>query len=108
VVSTNATDTFLLERHEATALEPLLLRRFGKRAFVAQPFIGNIKAEGEFSLFYFGGVYSHAIQKVPRKQDFRVQEEHGASILAIEPEPALIACADRILRLVDPQPVYAR
>jgi hypothetical protein len=108
VVSTNATDTFLLERHEACALEPLLLRRFEKRACVAQPFIGNIQAEGEFSLFYLGGVYSHAIQKVPRAQDFRVQEEHGASIVAIEPEPALTACADRILELVDPLPVYAR
>ena len=108
VVSTNATDTFLLERHEASRFEPLLERRFGNRAFVAQPFVRNVQVEGEFSLFYFGGVYSHAIQKVPRAQDFRVQEEHGASILAIEPEPALAACADRILQLVDPLPVYAR
>jgi hypothetical protein len=108
VVSTNATDTFLLERREASRLEPLLERRFGDRAFVAQPFIQNVQVEGEFSLFYFGGVYSHAIQKVPRAQDFRVQEEHGASILAIEPAPALADCAGRILQLVDPLPVYAR
>jgi hypothetical protein len=108
VVSTNATDTFLLERQGASRLEPLLQRRFGNRAFVAQPFVRNVQVEGEFSLFYFGGVYSHAIQKVPRAQDFRVQEEHGASILAIEPEPALAACAHRILQLVDPLPVYAR
>ena len=108
VVSTNATDTFLLESHEASRLEPLLQQRFENRAFVAQPFIRNVQVEGEFSLFYFGGVYSHAIQKVPRAQDFRVQEEHGASILAIEPEPALAACAGKILQLVDPLPVYAR
>lgn len=108
VISTNATDTYLLKRNEAAELEPLLLRRFGERPFVAQPFMSNIQEEGEFSLFYFAGVYSHAIQKVPRTQDFRVQEEHGASIVAIEPEPALASCAHDILRLVEPRPVYAR
>ncbi|HLU06204.1 MAG TPA: hypothetical protein VKZ91_06580 [Woeseiaceae bacterium] len=108
VVSTNATDTFLLKRHDIPALEPLLLRRFENRAFVVQPFIRNIQVEGEFSLFYFSGAYSHAIRKVPRAPDFRVQEEHGASILAIEPEAVLAACADKIVHLVDPLPVYAR
>lgn len=108
VVSTNATDTYLLERGDTSALEPLLQRRFENRAFVAQPFIRNIQVEGEFSLFYFSGVYSHAIQKVPRAEDFRVQEEHGANILAIEPEPALTECATGILQMVDPLPVYAR
>jgi hypothetical protein len=108
VVSTNATDTFLVGRGQASDMEPRLLSRFEDRAFVAQPFIENIQAEGEFSLFYLGGDYSHAIRKVPRVQDFRVQEEHGASILSVEPEAALIACADGILQLVDPLPVYAR
>lgn len=108
VVSTNATDTFLLERDEVSGLEPLLLSRFANRALVAQPFIRNIRVEGEFSLFYLGGAYSHGIRKVPRAQDFRVQEEHGARIVAVEPEAALVACADKILELVDPLPVYAR
>jgi glutathione synthase/RimK-type ligase-like ATP-grasp enzyme len=106
VVSTNATDTFLLE--SGSYDESALLRTFGKRAFVAQPFIENICSEGEYSLVYFSGTYSHAIRKVPKDRDFRVQEEHGADIRTAEPEPALIDCADRVLRLVEPLPVYAR
>jgi len=108
VVSTNATDTFLLDLDDAVNHEPELLRTFAGREFVVQPFIENIRTEGEFSLFYFSGTYSHAIRKTPRQRDFRVQEEHGASIVAVEPEASLLECADGILRLVEPLPVYAR
>ena len=40
--------------------------------------------------------------------DFRVQEEHGAAITAVEPEPALLQAAQRALSLVSPAPVYVR
>lgn len=106
VVSTNATDTFLLA--EGTADESALLRTFHDRALVVQPFIANIRTDGEYSLFYFSNEFSHAIRKLPKRNDFRVQEEHGAEIRAVEPEPAMIDSADRVLRLVDPMPVYAR
>lgn len=108
VVSTNAKDTFLLDRDTAVAHAELLTETFRNRAFVVQPFIESIGREGEFSLFYLGGVLSHAIQKVPKARDFRVQEEHGASITAVLPEASLAACADGILALVEPEPVYAR
>lgn len=109
VVSTNATDTFLLTKDTADAsIEAMLLRTFRDRALVVQPFIDSILSDGEYSLFYFGNEFSHAIRKRPKREDFRVQEEHGADIRATEPEPAMIESADRLLRLVDPAPVYAR
>jgi hypothetical protein len=37
-----------------------------------------------------------------------VQEEHGATITAVEPETSLLECADGILQRVRPSPVYAR
>lgn len=108
VVSTNATDTFLLDRDAASRQETALLQTFHNRAFVVQPFIANIKTDGEYSLFYFDKRFSHAIRKVPKARDFRVQEEHGAEITAVLPEPELIETADRVLALVTPMPVYAR
>lgn len=108
VVSTNATDTYLLDRKTASSIEQRLLAVFSGRAFVVQPFIEKIQTEGEYSLFYFGRKYSHAILKVPKVRDFRVQEEHGAAISSTSPPPALVDCADAILRLVEPVPVYAR
>jgi hypothetical protein len=58
---------------------------FADRPWLAQPFMPQVVAEGEYSLFYFGGRYSHAVLKTPRREDFRVQEEHGGVIQAIEP-----------------------
>lgn len=108
VVSTNATDTFLLDREKTGAAEKKLSGIFLKRPFVVQPFIENIQNEGEFSLFYLGGRFSHAIQKIPGEGDFRVQEEHGAAIVSVVPEPSLLQTSDGVMQLLTSEPVYAR
>lgn len=108
VVSTNATDTILLDREQATSRMDELRARFHNRPFVVQPFIENIQTEGEFSLFYFSRRFSHAIRKIPKSADFRVQEEYGADIVSVEPEAELLRTADSVMQLVDPTPAYAR
>lgn len=108
VVSTNATDTFLLELPVTEESTEKLSRTFLDRAFIVQPFIRDIQSGGEFSLFYIGGAYSHAIRKVPKPSDFRVQEEHGAEIQAARPDASLIAIADQVMALLAPEPLYAR
>ena len=105
VVSTNATDTYLLS---PPGPEDELAATFADRPFVVQPFIHEIRTDGEFSLFYIGGRFSHAIRKVPESGDFRVQEEHGADIRPAEPPPGMIAAADDIHRQLSPAPLYAR
>ena len=64
--------------------------------------------EGEYSLFFFGGEYSHAILKKPRQGDFRTQEEHGAEILGVQAPGDLVATAHNVVSLVEPQPAYVR
>ena len=46
---------------------------------LTQPFQPAIAQEGEYSLVYFGGTFSHAILKRPANGDFRVQEFLGGS-----------------------------
>ncbi len=108
VVGANAADTFLLSREEADAARERLAAVFGERPLIVQPYLEAIESDGELSLFYFGGELSHAVRKVPRSGDFRVQEEHGASITAIVPEAGAVRAAERVLSLVSPRPVYAR
>lgn len=108
VINTNATDTFLLSRPIDAGKQKQLQQTFYGRAWVVQPFIENIRSEGEFSLFHFGARYSHAIRKIPRSGDFRVQEEHGAEITTIEPDAVLRQVADEVVSLVHPAPVYCR
>lgn len=108
VIGTNATDAYLLDRHALPQLAPRVCETFAERPCVIQPFIGNIRTDGEYSLFYFSRQYSHAIRKIPEPGDYRVQEERGADIVPAEPQAALRAAGDQLLELVDPLPVYAR
>ena len=108
VISTNATDTFLITRETFPDLKAQLTDTFDQRPYVVQPFIGNIQSEGEYSLFYFNRIFSHAIQKIPKPDDFRVQEEHGAEIIPVDPEPALREAGDQLMNVIDPMPVYGR
>jgi glutathione synthase/RimK-type ligase-like ATP-grasp enzyme len=70
-ISGGSDGTFLIG-----ASDPVPAEVVGQRMLI-QPYLPAIAAEGEFSLFYFGGEYSHAITKHPAKGDFRVQEQFG-------------------------------
>jgi glutathione synthase/RimK-type ligase-like ATP-grasp enzyme len=108
VVGANSDHVFLLDEPLPAATVEKLRQTYDRRPFFVQPFIDSVLSEGEYSLFFFGGDYSHAILKKPRAGDFRTQEEHGADILGIEAPPALITTARKILAVVDPRPVYVR
>lgn len=104
-VSANADHTY---RWTPDRDEAELERLFQDRDALLQPFLPAIPAEGEFSLFYFGDTYSHAIRKAPADGDFRVQEEHGGQLFAVDPEPELLAAGAAALEAVRPRPLYAR
>lgn len=72
-ISGGADGTFRLQKDQ-----PLPEEIAGKQMLI-QPFQPAIAQEGEYSLFYFDGQFSHAILKRPAKGDFRVQEFLGGS-----------------------------
>jgi glutathione synthase/RimK-type ligase-like ATP-grasp enzyme len=73
-----------------------------------QPFVPSIPDIGEFSLIYFDGSFSHAIRKIPRSGDFRVQEEHGGQIESCDVTADLLELADACLQTVHERLLYAR
>jgi glutathione synthase/RimK-type ligase-like ATP-grasp enzyme len=75
---------------------------------LVQPFVGSVQDEGEYSLFYFAGAYSHAILKTPAPGDFRSQEEHGAAIRALDAERSLRAAGEAAIAAAPTMPLYAR
>lgn len=87
---------------------PELSEIFAARKYMIQPFMPGVVGEGEFSLFYFGGEYSHAILKTPKPKDFRVQEEHGGIIRSVEPDANLLKAGEKVLEFIAPVPLYAR
>lgn len=107
-IGANAQHAYVLEKPVSNELVSELEQSFAHRPFFVQTFMGNVQSEGEYSLFFFGGDYSHAILKTPNKGDFRSQEEHGAEIRSVDATPEQIAAAEKLLALVDPQPTYVR
>jgi glutathione synthase/RimK-type ligase-like ATP-grasp enzyme len=102
-VSATAHDTFRMASYDSS-----LEATFDSRSFMVQPFVPAIVDEGEYSLFYFAGAYSHTILKSPVQGDFRVQEEYGGIITVVEPEPELIASAEDVLSRISDELLYAR
>ena len=108
VVSAGAERTFRVPRRPDAELRAELIAAHGDGAWMWQPFLAQIVDEGEYSLFFFSGSYSHAILKTPKTDDFRVQEEFGGRISAITPPAALRAAADSVMRALPSTPLYAR
>lgn len=107
-VGANADHTYVLTPGNVADLSPTLARAYARRRLFVQPFMAAIEGEGEYSVFYFGGQYSHAIRKTPKSGDFRSQEEHGADIRFAPRDEALCRAAESALAALVPMPVYAR
>ena len=73
-----------------------------------QPFLPAIEREGEISLIFLDGRFSHAIEKRPRAGDFRVQPEWGANIAPHDPAADELVAAEAILSHIDEPLLYAR
>jgi glutathione synthase/RimK-type ligase-like ATP-grasp enzyme len=74
---------------------------------MVQKFMESIATEGEWSLIFFAGAFSHAVLKRPKTGDFRVQNDFGGTSHLADPPQHVLASASRALQAVDPT-VYAR
>ncbi len=99
-VGANSDNTFPINLGEP--MPPIDIR---SGEFFVQAFVDNVLSEGEFSLFFFKGDYSHCILKTPKSGDYRVQEEWGGNIQEVKPEPELLNTATAI---VDSKRLYCR
>ena len=106
VVSASAKNTFCVSSRN-TPIDALI-DAFVDTDYMVQPFMQRILEEGEYSLFFFSGNYSHCIRKVPKRNDFRVQEEHGGQITAYPPSIQLLESAHRVLESITQNVLYAR
>lgn len=76
---------------------------------LVQPYMPTIETEGETSLLFFGGHFSHAVNKRPVAGEFRIQEEFGGLYrLLPSPPAAVVALAEQVLAVVDETLLYAR
>lgn len=112
VVAATAYRTCRIARHapaaQQTQLRDAVEEVLADGPAMLQPLLPQIRAEGEWSLIFFAGEFSHAVLKKPTEGDFRVQEEFGGTSAAATPPPALPVAARSILDRIAGPWLYAR
>lgn len=76
--------------------------------FILQEVQRSVLDRGEVSLLFFGGNFSHAVRKVAKHGDFRVQDDHGGTVHAYEPRTNEIELATCALAALPLPATYAR
>jgi glutathione synthase/RimK-type ligase-like ATP-grasp enzyme len=74
---------------------------------LVQEFLPEI-ADGELSLIYFDGIFSHAVRKRPPHGEFRVNSRFGTTRSAELPSRAVTEQGAAVLRTLPEVPLYAR
>ncbi|PKL78776.1 MAG: hypothetical protein CVV27_02860 [Candidatus Melainabacteria bacterium HGW-Melainabacteria-1] len=77
-------------------------------ALLVQPFCQSIQTEGEWSLMFLGGQFSHAVNKRPGPNQHLVQEDYGGQTRAAAPPPDLLQLAQRLFAAECGDCLYAR
>jgi hypothetical protein len=108
VIGANADGAFRIDRSVVRRRAAEVESFYSHRAVMAQPLARAVLEEGEYSLVYFDGRYSHGVLKEPGAADFRVQEEHGGRIRPVEAEGDLLAAGAAALAMLNEAPLYAR
>jgi glutathione synthase/RimK-type ligase-like ATP-grasp enzyme len=72
-----------------------------------QKFMDGIATEGEWSLMFFAGAFSHAVIKLPKRGDFRVQNDFGGTAQPANPPQHVLDAARSAIESVDAT-LYAR
>jgi glutathione synthase/RimK-type ligase-like ATP-grasp enzyme len=112
IVSASAHETWRVSlddaRTNAAAHDDRIRELIPRVGIMVQPFIPEIAADGEWSIMFFDGVFSHAVVKRAVRGDFRVQREFGGTHETVTPTPTVLAQAETALRAAPQRTVYAR
>jgi glutathione synthase/RimK-type ligase-like ATP-grasp enzyme len=87
---------------------PQELQELTTGEWFVQSFQKSIQLQGEFSLFFFNGHYSHAVNKMPKAGEFRSQEEFDSTVTNIQPSEQMRSLGEKVLAKIPVITEYAR
>ncbi|WP_075341244.1 ATP-grasp domain-containing protein [Tenacibaculum agarivorans] len=107
-ISGAARHTYKINTDNLDEYESLFQELISKEAFIIQPFQHNIVEQGEISLIIINGKYTHAVLKIAKPGDFRVQDDFGGSVYNYSPTKQEIEFAETAVKACKELPMYAR
>jgi glutathione synthase/RimK-type ligase-like ATP-grasp enzyme len=107
-VSGGAHHTYRVHRENAEEIDSIVRPLLQDVSMMFQPFQEEIVRTGEDTLMVIDGRYTHAVRKVTKPGDFRVQAEFGGTVHELVPTREHIEVAERAMAACSPAPAYGR
>jgi len=108
VISAGAYGTWRSSKKTAINDQTKFAEQITKETVFVQPFMPEIQSEGEWSVIYINGEYSHSVLKSVKGKDFRIQEEFGGTTKFVEPTRDILKQTQKIMDLQQEALLYAR
>ena len=107
-VSMSAYRTWVTTPSRAARDEREVREMLARSGVLVQRFVPEVRTRGEWSFVFFMHEYSHAVLKMPKAGDFRVQRDFGGWWADSSPPRALVEQARQIVESVEGPLLYAR
>ena len=107
-ISGAARHTYRLTQDNYKEHESIFQELIKKECMLFQSFLENIILLGEISLIIIGGKFTHAVRKIAKNGDFRVQDDHGGKVEKYTPTQEEIIFAENCIKATPFKPIYAR
>jgi len=103
MVGATARETLRFEANERGLNQAMahLARLLPTEGMMIQPYVSTVETDGELSAIYFGGRFSHGVQKIPVLGDYRVQEDFGAKDVDYEFSSEDLRAIDKVFTALD-------
>lgn len=108
VISAAANRTIRIAHSSASESRAHVAESLRQGDVMVQPFMREIQEQGEWSLIFIDGEFSHSVRKMPMSGDFRVQAHLGGDAFTETADADLIGAARRVLDVVQSPWLYAR
>ena len=107
-VSGTARATIRVSRHTPEEAQRHLDRLLAAEDTLVQEFMESVQIEGEVTVIFLDGRYSHAVRKRPKPGDFRVLEEWGGNTVPDTPSEEALALAEAAMAASPAETLYGR
>ena len=107
-VSGGARHTYKIPVQAIAQYEEVFQDLVTNESMMVQEFQQNIVDQGEISMMVFNGQFAHAVLKVAKSGDFRVQDDFGGSVQQYNASKEEIEFAERTVLSAPELPMYAR
>jgi len=107
-ISGAARHTYRMNKTSLETFEEVFLKLISEEHMILQPFQHNIVEQGEVSLVVIDGKFTHAVLKIAKNGDFRVQDDFGGTVQPYKASLEEIKFAEYAVNACNEAPIYAR